>query len=121
MSATPSPDSPDMWADAARSAPIGFSMMIARRLLSPDKPPLLDVFLQALAASGVSVLVGWGISDYIASEKLRYAVVGVAGFAAPEVASFAIRWIKARGEAEVTKAKKHLANGKKAPSRRKGR
>lgn len=112
----PPPDQPDLWADAARSAPIGFSMMIARRLLSPDKPPLLDVFLQALAASGVSVLVGWGISDYISSEKLRYAVVGVAGFAAPEVAAYAIRYVKAKGEAELKKV-----NAKKTPkSKRRG-
>lgn len=116
MSAAQPPD-PDLLSDAARSGTIGFSMMIARRLLSPDKPPFLDVLLQAIAAAGVSVLVGWGASEYIQSQKLLYAVVGVAGFAAPEVAAFAIRYLKAQGEAKL----KEVEGKSKSNAQRKGK
>lgn len=119
MSASQPPD-PDLLADAARSGTIGFSMMIARRLLSPDKPPFLDVLLQAVAAAGVSVLVGWGASEYIQSQKLLYAVVGVAGFAAPEVAAFAIRYIKAQGEAKLKEVEAKSNAPRKGKSKRRG-
>lgn len=118
MSAAQPPD-PDLWADAARSGSIGFSMMIARRLLSPDKPPFLDVLLQAIAAAGVSVLVGWGASEHIQSQKLLYAVVGVAGFAAPEIAAFAIRYLKAQGEAKLKKIEGKIKTN--APRKAKGK
>lgn len=119
MSAAQPPD-PDIWADAARSGSIGFSMMIARRLLSPDKPPFLDVLLQAVAAAGVSVLVGWGASEYIQSQKLLYAVVGVAGFAAPEIAAFAIRYLKAKGEAKLKEVEVKPHAQRKAKGKRRG-
>lgn len=118
MSASPTnPNDADLLADAARSGTIGFSMMIARRLLSPDKPPFLDVFLQAIAAAGISVLVGWGASEYIQSTKLLYAVVGLAGFAAPEIASFAVRYLKAQGEKKL----KEVGSSKNAASKGKRR
>lgn len=121
MSSSPiqPPDNPEIWADAAKSAPIGFSMMLSRRLLSPDKPPLLEILLQAIAASGVSVLVGWGIDEQIQSVKLKYAVVGLAGCFAPEVIAFAYKYLQAKFNSELKKVDPNAA--RKGKAKRRGR
>ena len=48
-----------------------------------------------------AALVGYGIQDHIQSPGLRMAVVGAAGYAAPECLDYLMRYIKARGEKEV--------------------
>ena len=121
MSASPlqPPDQPDLWADDAKSAPIGFAMMMSRRLLSPNKPPLLEILIQAIAASGVSVLVGWGIDEHIQSVKLKYALVGLAGAFAPEVIAFAYKYLQARFNQEVKKVTPNAP--RKGKAKRRGR
>jgi hypothetical protein len=44
-------------------------------------------------------------------------VVGAAGYAAPEVMDYVLKYLKARGEAEVAKVTKK-PNGKTKPSKR---
>ena len=99
----------DLAADAIRSGSIGFSMMVARRLLSPDKPPFLDILLQALAAALVSVCVGWAAADHIGSKSLLFAVIGVSGAFAPELVAFALRYFNAKAAAKVAEAEAELA------------
>ena len=72
------------------------------------------------AAAIVAAVVGYGIQDHISSPGLRMAVVGASGYAAPEVLDYLLKYIKARGEAEVTKVTKKLpTNGKaKKPAKR---
>jgi hypothetical protein len=43
-------------------------------------------------------------------------VIGAAGYAAPEVMDYVLKYLKARGEAEVAKVTK--PNGKTKPSKR---
>jgi hypothetical protein len=45
------------------------------------------------------------------------AVVGASGYAAPEVMDYVLKYIKARGEAEVSKVTKK-PNAKKKPAKR---
>ena len=118
----------DLAADAIRSGSIGFSMMIARRLLSPDKPPFLDILLQAFAASLVSVCVGWAAADYIGSKSLLFAVLGVSGAFAPELVAFALRYFNAKAAAKVSEAEAELAakvnpqpHGNRTPSPSQGK
>ena len=63
------------------------------------------------------------IRDHIASESLRFACVGLAGFSAPELVDAAIRWTKAKAEAKVREAEAQLKPRGKAPkpSKRGGR
>jgi hypothetical protein len=44
-------------------------------------------------------------------------VIGAAGYAAPEVMDYVLKYLKARGEAEVAKVTKK-PNGKTKPSKR---
>lgn len=99
----------DLAADAIRSGSIGFSMMVARRLLSPDKPPFLDILLQAFAAALVSVCVGWAAADHIGSKSLLFAVIGVSGAFAPELVAFALRYFNAKAAAKVAEAEAEVA------------
>jgi hypothetical protein len=99
----------DLTADAIRSGSIGFSMMVARRLLSPDKPPFLDILLQAFAAALVSVCVGWAAADHIGSKSLLFAVIGVSGAFAPELVAFGLRYFNAKAAAKVAEAEAEAA------------
>ena len=61
-------------------------------------------------------MVGYGIQDHIESPGLKMAVVGAAGYAAPECLDYLMRYIKSKGDAEVGPAKK--PHGKsKAPAK----
>jgi hypothetical protein len=44
-------------------------------------------------------------------------VIGAAGYAAPEVMDYVLKYLKARGDAEVAKITKK-PNGKKKPTKR---
>lgn len=99
----------DLVADAVRSGTIGFSMLVARRLLSPDKPRFLDLLLQAFAAGIVAVVVGWAAKDYVQSKNLLNAILGISGAFAPELVGFAMRWLNARAEAKVREEEAKVA------------
>ena len=99
---------------------LGGLAMTARLLLSTEPVSIGWVVRRVTAAAIVAAVVGYGIQDHISSPGLRMAVVGAAGYAAPEVLDYLLKYIKARGEAEVAKVTKKLpANGKgKKPAKR---
>ena len=81
---------------------LGGLAMTARLLLSTEPVSLGWVVRRVLAAAITAALVGYGIQDHISSPGLRMAVVGAAGYAAPECLDYLMRYIKARGEREVS-------------------
>ena len=89
----------------------------ARLLLSTEPVSIGWVIRRVSAAAITASIVGYGLQDHIASPGLRMAVVGAAGYAAPEVMDYVLKYIKARGEAEVAKVTKK-PNGKTKPSKR---
>jgi len=108
MSAAPNPnelppDSDKLLADAARFLPIGAAAMLARIVMSQEPVSFGFIARRMFFAAVTACLVGWATDGYLQSQGMRFAAVGAAGYAAPEVADFAIRWIKARGAAEVDK------------------
>lgn len=106
MSAAPitPPESPELWADALKAAPLGAAAMLARGLLSTERLSWAWIARSAAAAAVVSVVAGMALRDYVASESLRYACIGLAGFASPEIVDAAIRWVKAKAAAKVAEA-----------------
>ena len=96
---------------------LGGLAMTARLLLSTEPVSPGWVFRRITAAAVTAALFGYGIQDHIASPGLRMAAVGAAGYAAPEVMDYVLKYIKARGEAEVAKVTKK-PNGKKKPAKR---
>jgi hypothetical protein len=96
---------------------LGGLAMTARLLLSTEPVSLGWVLRRITAAAITAALVGYAITDHIASPGLRMGVVGAAGYAAPEVMDYVLKYIKARGEAEVAKVTKK-PNAKKKPTKR---
>ena len=97
---------------------LGGLAMTARLLLSTEPVSPGWVFRRISAAAITAALVGYGIQDHIASPGLRMGAIGAAGYAAPEVLDYLLKYIKARGEAEVAKVTKRIPNGKKKPAKR---
>jgi hypothetical protein len=96
---------------------LGGLAMTARLLLSTEPVSPGWVLRRITAAAITAALVGYGIADHISSPGLRMAVVGAAGYAAPEVMDYVLKYVKARGEAEVAKVTKK-PNAKKKPTKR---
>ena len=103
MSASPiDPDSitPQV-KDGVVAGILGGLAMVARLLLSQEPVSFWWVVRRVCAAAITAALVGYGIQDHIQSPGLRMAVVGAAGYAAPECLDYLMKYIKARGEKEV--------------------
>ena len=107
--------------DGAVASILGGLAMTARLLLSTEPVSLGWVVRRVTAAAIVAAVVGYGIQDHISSPGLRMAVVGAAGYAAPEVLDYLLKYIKARGDKELASVTKRIpSNGKgKAKSKRK--
>ena len=97
---------------------LGGLAMSARLLLSTEPVSLGWAIRRVSAASIVAVLVNYTTKDYISNHSLQIAAVGATAYAAPECLDFLLRWIKAKGEAEVAKVVKK-PNGKKSKAKRK--
>jgi len=108
--------------DGVVASVLGGLAMTARLLLSTEPVSLGWVVRRVMAAAITAALVGYGIQDHIQSPGLRMAVVGAAGYAAPECLDYLMRYIKARGEKEVgavtAKLKPH-GKGKASKAKRK--
>ena len=89
--------------DGVVASVLGGLAMTARLLLSSEPVSVGWVVRRVLAAAITAALVGYGIQDHISTPGLRMAVVGAAGYAAPECLDYLLRYVKARGEAEVRK------------------
>jgi hypothetical protein len=99
--------------DGVVASVLGGLAMTARLLLSTEPVSFGWVVRRVLAAAITAALVGYGIQEHISSPGLRMAVVGAAGYAAPECLDYLMRYIKARGEKEVAAvAGKPKSNGK---------
>lgn len=90
--------------------------MTARLLLSTEPVSIGFVVRRFAAASITAAFVGLATKDHFSSTGLWLAVSGGAGYAAPEVTDYFLRWVKAKGEAEIKKvkgnAKKKTPKGK---------
>ena len=108
--------------DGIVASVLGGLAMTARLLLSTEPVSLGWVVRRVMAAAITAALVGYGIQDHIQSPGLRMAVVGAAGYAAPECLDYLMKYIKARGEKEVgaatAKLKPH-GKGKASKAKRK--
>jgi hypothetical protein len=87
--------------DGVIASILGGLAMTARLLLSQEPVSFWWVLRRVCAAAITAALVGYAIADHIESPGLRMAVVGAAGYAAPECLDYLMRYIKARGEKEV--------------------
>ena len=87
--------------DGIVASVLGGLAMTARLLLSTEPVSLGWVVRRVMAAAITAALVGYGIQDHIQSPGLKMAVVGAAGYAAPECLDYLMKYIKARGEKEV--------------------
>ena len=108
--------------DGVVASVLGGLAMTARLLLSQEPVSFWWVMRRVLAAAITAALVGYGIQDHIQSPGLRMAVVGAAGYAAPECLDYLMRYIKARGEKEVgavTAKLKPRGKGKASKAKRK--
>lgn len=99
--------------DGLISGVLGSAAMSARLLLEDDPKPWKVILAKGVAAGVVSVFVGIASKDYINSMYLWIAVIGLSGFAAPEVAAGAVKYVKNWIDSKVgaTTTKK---NGKRA-------
>ena len=108
--------------DGVIASILGGLAMTARLLLSTEPVSVGWVVRRVLAAAITAALVGYGIQDHIESPGLKMAVVGAAGYAAPECLDYLMRYIKARGDKEVAAVSgkpkkphaKSKANGKRS-------
>jgi len=103
--------------DGVIAGALGSAAMVARLLLSTEPVSFGWVVRRVFAAAITAAFVGWAVSEHIASVPLRFAATGAAGYAAPEVLDYLLKYIKARGEAEVNKVKKGAGRAK--PKKRK--
>jgi hypothetical protein len=99
--------------DGLIASVLGGLAMTARLLLSTEPVSLGWVVRRLSAASITAVLVGFGIKDQIQSESLRLCVIGICGYATPEVCDFLIKYLKARGEKELGNEKKRKTKPRK--------
>ena len=108
MSAAPfNPDEmPPELKDGVVASILGGLAMTARLLLSTEPVSFGWVVRRVLAAAITAALVGYGVQDHIQSVGLRMAAVGAAGYAAPECLDYLLKYVKAKGEAEVAKVTK---------------
>lgn len=125
MSASPiDPETiPKELKDGVVASVLGGLAMTARLLLSTEPVSFGWVVRRVLAAAITAAMVGYAIQEHISSPGLRMAVVGAAGYAAPECLDYLMRYIKARGEKEVAavtaKAAKPHGKAKAKPAKRK--
>ena len=85
------------------SAIIGAAGMTCRLLLSENKEITIWIAIRhIIAAMLTAVMVGHAASDYISTESTRYALVGVAGYAAPEVLDACLKLVRKQIE-KITK------------------
>jgi len=89
-------------------------LAMAARLLLSEHPVSAGYIIRRLAAAGITAaFVGWGITDYVASVTLRYCLIGICAYSAPEVADAAARWLRNKmnkavdAEAPKKRVKRH--------------
>lgn len=85
---------------------IGAAGMVARILLSHDEGMTVGKAVRYVLAAGITAyFVDQGLQSTSMAHGLKTACLGISGAAATEIVEYAIRWIKAKGSAEVAKVK----------------
>lgn len=97
---------------------LGASAMIARQLLSTDRPSWGTIVRSCLAASITAYFVNFASREHVTSESLRVCCCGIAGFASPEILNYLLAYIKAKGQTQVAKAQSDLNAARKASSKK---
>ena len=92
---------------------LGGMAMTARILLSTEPVTFGFVLRRFLAAGITAAIVGLATKDHFQSTGLWLATVGGAGYAAPEVADYFLRYVKAKGEQKLKEVKGGKAKAKK--------
>ena len=100
--------------DGVIASILGGMAMTARILLSTEPVTFGFVLRRFLAAGITAAIVGLATKDHFQSTGLWLATVGGAGYAAPEVADYFLRYVKAKGEQKLKEVK-----GGKAKKKRK--
>jgi hypothetical protein len=108
------------------AAILGLLGMSTRVMLMEEKVGVVWVLKRLAAASVVAWASGAVLESYITNAKLLYAVVGVCGYLAPEVAQAAEDFVKAKLKAKVDEAQraagiKPKSNGKRTTKPKRGR
>ena len=104
----------DQLSDTVRSGIIATTLgmlgMSAKLLLSDEKVGWGKAIRHTLAAGVTAFIVGQALVDVQISSGIKMALLGISGASATEIIDFAIRWVKAKGNSEVSKIK---TNGRK--------
>lgn len=87
--------------DGVIASVLGGLAMTARILLSTEPVSIGFVVRRFFAASITAMLVGLGTKDHFSSTGLWLAVSGGAGYAAPEVTDYLLKYVKAKGDAKL--------------------
>jgi hypothetical protein len=101
--------------DSIVASILGGFAMTARILLSTEPVTFGFVLRRFLAAAITAAIVGLATKDHFTSTGLWLATVGGAGYAAPEVADYFLRYVKAKGEQKL----KEVSGGKAKPKKKK--
>lgn len=88
--------------DVLTSAGLGFIAAAARHAMATQKQPWRVVITRTFAAMVTAIFAGFAAEAMIEHESMRYAVVGAASYAAPEVLGFLIKLVNKKGD-EITK------------------
>jgi len=94
--------------DSIIASILGGFAMTARILLSTDPVTFGFVLRRFLAAAITAAIVGLATKEHFTSTGLWLATVGGSGYAAPEVADYFLRYVKAKGEQKL----KEVSGGK---------
>lgn len=101
------------------SAALGGSAMVARQLLSTDRPSWGYLVRSGVAAMVTAYFVNFASKDYVQSENLRVCICGIAGFASPEILTYGLAFLKAKMQGKVQEAQKGLNRSSKPPKKKK--
>lgn len=103
------------------SAALGGSAMVARQLLSTDKPSWGYLVRSGVAACVTAYFVNFASKDYVQSENLRVCICGIAGFASPEILTYGLAFLKAKMQGKVEEAQRGLSKASKQPKKKQKR
>jgi hypothetical protein len=104
--------------DGVIASALGSAAMVARLLLSTEPVSWGWVVRRVFAAAITAAFVGWAVAEHIQSVPLRFAATGAAGYAAPEVLDYLLKYIHARGHKEVASVKKGVPSAKRKAKKR---
>lgn len=118
----PAPSNPEDYQqvvkDGVIASSLGSAAMVARLLLSTEPVSWGWVVRRVLAAAITAAFVGWAVAEHIQSIPLRFAATGAAGYAAPEVLDYLLKYIHARGQKEIAAVKKGVTNAKRKSAKK---